>query len=359
MSIENSSEEKNLLMQYNYYNLINGYKDPFLYKGASKVERYISGTKLSELEALLIFDKNLRLLFLKEILKIEEIIKNQIVQSFYQYHLYKDLENTDIEKLNLHRDSEYLRRKYYDLTDLYTVHHSNNFGVVSTIISSTRPKGNFIRWDRHSTYDNYVATVYRTLGQQRKNKNESIKSYLEQHGYMPMWILMNVLTFGNISHLFTLQKRDVQIDITKSLNLSSKSIISDDLSIVNTSRILQILSLYRNICAHNERFYLIKTRVPIDDIYMNFGLKLPNFVDSSLGKRLNASQIKKRLNARQGTYALIFIISLFMDSKELNDFIIQIRNEFRGLEDKLSTISIVEIERIMGMNFDWINMIKN
>ena len=63
------------------------------------------------------------------------------------------------------------------------------------------------RWDRQSTYDNYIATVYRTLGQQRKNKNDSIKSYLEQHGLYANGILMNVLTFGNVSHLFTLQKR--------------------------------------------------------------------------------------------------------------------------------------------------------
>lgn len=359
MNIDNSSGEKNLLMKYNYYNLINGYKDPFIYRGSSDVERYITGTKLSELEALLNFDKNLRLLFLKEILKIEEIIKNQIVQSFYEYHLYENPSNTEMEKSNLHRDSEYLRRKYYDLTDLYTVYTSDSFGVISTTISHNRPRGNFAKWDRHSTYDNYIATVYRTLGQQRKNKNDSIKLYLEQHGYMPMWILMNVLTLGNISHLFTLQKKDVQIDIIKTLNLNSKPAISDNLSIVNSSRVLQILSIYRNICAHNERFYLVKTRVPIDDIYMNFGAKLPNTVNPTLGRRLNSSQSKKRLNARQGTYTLIFIISLFMDKKELNDFITQIKNEFKGLEDKLSTIPIDEIERFMGLNFDWTNLIKN
>lgn len=359
MSIDNSSEEKILLNKYNYYNLINGYKDPFLYKGTSPNERYITGTRISELEALLKFDTSLRLLFLREILKIEEIIKNQIVQSFYHYHLYKEPGNTEIERVNLHRDSEYLRRKYYDLTDLYTVYTNNSYGVVSTTVSFNHPRRNCTRWDRQSTYDNYIATVYRTLGQQRKNKNDSIKSYLEQHGYMPMWILMNVLTFGNVSHLFTLQKRDVQMDIINSLNLNSTPLISDDLSIVNTSRILQILSIYRNICAHNERFYITKIKVPIDDIYMNFGNKLPNTVDPTLGRRLNDSQRKKRLNARQGVYSLIFIISLFMNKKELNDFIIEIRNEFKKLEDRLSTIPIDEIERFMGLNFDWSSLIKN
>jgi len=359
MNIENSSEEKSLLNKYNYYNLINGYKDPFLYKGTSSIERYITGTRLSELEALLKFDTNLRRLFLREILKIEEVIKNKIVQSFYYYHLYKEPRNTEIERSNLHRDSEYLRRKYYDLTDLYTVYTNNSYGIVSTIVSPNHPGRNCIKRDRQSAYDNYIAIVYKTLGQQRKNKNYSIKSYLEQHGYMPMWILMNVLTFGNVSHIFTLQKRDVQIDIIKSLNLNSIPPISDDLSIVNTSRILQILSIYRNICAHNERFYITKIRVLIDDIYMNFGNKLPHTVNSTLGKRLNELKKNKRLNARQGIYALIFIISLFMNKKELNNFIIEIRNEFKKLEGKLSTITIDEIERLMGLNFDWNNLIKN
>lgn len=359
MTIDNSSEQKKILEKYNYYNLINGYKDPFLYAGASVVEKYKTGTKLSELEALLKFDTNLRLLFLREILKIEEKIKNQIVQSFYYYHLHKEVSNTEIERLNLHRDSEYLRRKYYDLTPFYTVHNNNEFGIVSTIVSHSHPRLQCTSIDRQSTYDNYITTVYRTLAQQRKNKNNSIKSYLEQHGYMPMWILMNVLTFGNVSHLFTLQKKDVQIDIVKSLGLNSTPIIPDELSIINTSRVLQILSIYRNICAHNERFYTTKVKVPIDDNYMNFGRKLPHTVDPARHRRLNTSQKNKRMNARQGVYVLIFIISLFMDKKELHKFIVEIKNEFQELDSMLNTISINEIERFMGLNFDWYDLIKN
>lgn len=358
MNIPNSSEQKCLLQKYNYYNLINAYKDPFLYTGSSTIEKYKTGTQLCELEALLEFDKNLRLLFLRETLKIEEIFKNQIVQSFYSYHLHEKSENSEVERLNLHRDSEYLRRKYYELTPLYTQYSNNYFGVVSTIVSSMKPTTQHTAIDRQTTYDNFIATVYRTLGQQRKNKNASIKSYLEQHGYMPMWILMNVLTLGNVSHLFTLQKEAVQLDLINTLNLMTKPSIPDKLSIINTSRILQILSIYRNICAHNERFYSTKIRVPIDDIFMSFGQNLPYTVDPKLNRRLNQSQKNKRMNARQGIYVLIFIISLFMRKKELSSFVNEIRNEFKILEKKLNTISIEEIKRLMGMNFDWYNLIR-
>lgn len=358
MDIKNSDQEKFLLNKYNYYNLVNGYKDPFLHHGSSTTERYITGTKLSELEELLKFDTNLRLLFLKQILKIEEIFKNQMVQSFFAYHLNNNV-STKEEKANLHRDSEYLRRKYYNLNPLYTQHTINNYGIVSTVVSSMRPRNQHTTWDRQSTYDNYIATVYKTLGQQRRNKNKSIKTYLEQHGYMPMWVLMNVLTFGNVSHLFTLQKEEVQKDIIRSLNLISLPGISTQLSVVNTARILQILSIFRNICAHNERFYNTSIKVPIDDIFINFGRKLPHTVDPSSGRRLNDSQKKKRLNARQGIYALIFIISLFIDNSELDSFIKEIRDELNKLSQVLTTIPISEIERLMGLNFNWFDLIKN
>lgn len=359
MTIPNGGTDKDLLKKYNYYNLVNAYKDPFLFQGASRVEKYKTGTRLTELEALLIFDSNLRLIFLKEILRVEEIIKNQIVQSFYNYHLNGNPDNTEVEKSSLHRDSEYLRRKYYDLSTSYSVHNIDSYGIVSTMVKTTRPNETCSTLDRHSVYDNYISTVYRTLGQQRKNKNDSIKSYLEQHGYMPMWILMNVLTFGNVSHLFTLQKRDVQLHMIKTLKLNDFHNSSNDIDIINTSRILQILSLFRNTCAHNERFYLSKIKVPIDDIFMNFGQKLPYTVVPSSRKRLNDSQKKKRLNARQGIYSLIFSLSLFMDKQQLNKLIKEISSEFKILENKLSTITIDEIERFMGMNFDWSDLIRN
>jgi abortive infection bacteriophage resistance protein len=359
MTILNGSEEKELLKKYNYYNLVNAYKDPFLYQGSSSVEKYKTGTRLSELEALLVFDSNLRLIFLKEILRVEEIIKNQIVQSFYNYHLNDNPDNSDVEKSILHRDSEYLRRKYYDLTTSYSVHNIDSYGIVSTTVHRTQPNGKSSKLDRLSVYDDYISTVYRTLGQQRKNKNDSIKSYLEQHGYMPMWILMNVLTFGNVSHLFTLQKKDVQLHMIKTLGINNFSCISDDLHIINTSRILQVLSLFRNTCAHNERFYLSKIRVPIDDYFMNFGHKLPYAVNPAHRRRLNASQKNKRLNARRGIYSLIFSLSLFMDKQQLSNLIKEIRFEFKILEGKLSTIKIDEIERFMGMNFNWYDLIKS
>lgn len=83
INIPNDGVQKDLLSKRNYYNLVNGYKDPFLINRKGSPEIYRPSTQLQELESLLKFDSNLRLLFLREILKLEEIFKNQVVQSFY------------------------------------------------------------------------------------------------------------------------------------------------------------------------------------------------------------------------------------------------------------------------------------
>lgn len=176
---------------------------------------------------------------------------------------------------------------------------------------------------------------------------------------MPMWVLMNVLTFGNVSHLFTLQKKEVQLNIIREMNLITLPSISNETAIVNTSRIIQILSIYRNICAHNERFYNTETKVPIDDCFMGFGKKLPNYVEPGGRIRLNQAQRNKRLNARKGIYVLIFIISLFMDKKELDGFVNEILNEFKILKKSLDNDTYNEVVRLMGLKFDWYKLIKN
>lgn len=100
-------------------------------------------------------------------------------------------------------------------------------------------------------------------------------------------------------------------------------------------------------------------KVPIDDIFMQFGLKLPHSVDPSSNRRLNKSKSNQRLNARRGIFSLIFVISLFLRKNDLNHFIEEIQKEFLVLDEKLHTISIVEIKRLMGLNFEWIDSIMH
>ena len=79
---ENAGE---VLTQYGYYNLINGYKDPFLDRAASRTagnDMYLPGTNLQHLVALYQFDFNLRTNLFRGISFIETQVKSMISLQF-------------------------------------------------------------------------------------------------------------------------------------------------------------------------------------------------------------------------------------------------------------------------------------
>ena len=117
MTIEESS--KKILEKYSHYNLINAYKNPFLenrgnYPAGANINEdyYILGTIPEYFEALYQFDRKLRLIFLEEILIIEEKLKHAIIQSFYDVHTNYGQNKAIAE--TLHKENEYLRRIYYN-----------------------------------------------------------------------------------------------------------------------------------------------------------------------------------------------------------------------------------------------------
>lgn len=77
---------KRFLEQENYYNVINGYKDLFLKKDSQGKflvpEEYLTGTHFKELKALFLFDRELRILFLKYILIFENSFKTVLSHEF-------------------------------------------------------------------------------------------------------------------------------------------------------------------------------------------------------------------------------------------------------------------------------------
>lgn len=67
LDIKNGSRAIRILKRENYYSVINGYKNIFLDKKSS-VEKYKQGTSFEDIYSLFDFDRNIRHLFLKNIL---------------------------------------------------------------------------------------------------------------------------------------------------------------------------------------------------------------------------------------------------------------------------------------------------
>lgn len=69
----NGSNHKKILVRAGYFNIVNGYKTPFVSgQDASGNHIYISGTTISQLQAVKQFDDQLRSFLLKYITQVEE-----------------------------------------------------------------------------------------------------------------------------------------------------------------------------------------------------------------------------------------------------------------------------------------------
>lgn len=363
---KDKEKERAVIKRHNYYNLINGYKTPFLedknnYPGYADPDEdfYIRGTSPSHLESLYLFDERLRRIFLDRILKIEQQLKDIIVQSFYEYH-------TDCGKNKLvdilHRESEYLRRDYYDLSTVNTFVVNEKSAHKYTVLGTHPGRDNTMKRkpkeftiNKDEIYHSLIAIIYRQIGQQRK-KTESIRAYLNTHTYLPMWILSNILTFGNISKMFEIQKLDVQLLVLNKLKLNNGT-LTDELKVLNATRVIHILGLFRNSCAHNERFYCNNIHTPIDDEFMGYLEKFPQYANvmrhKGTNSYLNNNDAKKLERYRHGIYTLMYCISLFLNNGELTKFKNEVRKEFGLLQSSIATRPYKEVEKLMGLDFDW------
>ncbi len=365
---KDSDKQRNIVKKYNYYSLINAYKEPFLEnicnypKFANKNEDFfIKGTTPEQLEALLEFDEKLRMIFLKRILKIEEKLKDVLVQSFYEVHTENSKKKSTLK--TLHRESEYLRRNYYNLELQTTYQVNEKSGYRYTTLIPVKFDNTMIgrprkyNYDKTKTYDKLIAKIYAEIGRQRRN-SKYIASYLDNHTYLPMWVLTNILTFGQIGKLYEIQNSDIQQLILKKLGLKEPN-LDERISIINLLKVIQILTIYRNSCAHNERIYCEPIYIPIDDDFMGYLTKFPQANDvislKNQNKYLTKTKSYKLKSYRSGLYTLMFCISLFLGKRELGSFKSEFNAELSNLNKKLSVRAYNNVLNQMGLNFDWYN----
>lgn len=172
MIVPKDGRPKRFLEQENYYNVINGYKDLFLSKdidGKPLVpEQYLPNTHFNELKALFLFDREIRFLFLKYLLIFENSFKTVISHEFSKKY---STENSYLEISNYRKD--------------------NPKSVLKQISILTK-------------------TIHDNVG-----KAGAVKHYVEEHGSIPTWVLVNYLTIGNLSYLYSALKDSEKNAIAK------------------------------------------------------------------------------------------------------------------------------------------------
>lgn len=216
MIVPKDGSPKRFLEQENYYNVINGYKDLFLSKDSQGnvivPETYLPNTHFNELKALFLFDRELRFLFLKYLLIFENSFKTTISYEFSQKY---PKANSYLEIANYRDDDPK--------------------GVLKQISILTK-------------------TIHDNVG-----IKGAIKHYIEEHGSVPLWVLVNYLTIGNLSYLYSALKDSEKNAIAK--YYSEKYVKQHKptnplrISTKDMESALKIFNLVRNQCAHDERLF--------------------------------------------------------------------------------------------------------
>lgn len=274
-----------ILSRTNYYALINGYREPFLANKLNSGERsrYIDGAKFSEIYEIYKFDRAIRTIFLKYILILENNFKSAISYEFskiYGYDEYLKLENFNDKESNV----------------------KDIFNLMSSIMNS----------------------LSRSI-----SKNDFISYYIEKYNYVPFWVLSNTLTFGGIINFYRLMKEDERSYIAKNYF----SATSDDLQ-----SYMRLINSFRNLCAHNERFY-----------NTNFGQDISN----------NRIYDYFKIECGKGdVFSLLVSLCLLLGNEDKESLLSELSRETEKLRSGLSSIKITKIHDMMGFPHNW-EKIKN
>ena len=199
---------KEMLKRYSYYSLISGYKD--IFKNTT-TKTYKKGTRFEDIVNLYEFDASLRELFLKYLLRVEWEIKSLI-----SYHFCEKFGENQVACLNINN---------------YNTSGKNRTGVQKLVNVLNR-------YTSRPTDYNYINHA--------QNKYHNV----------PLWVLVNALTFGNMSKMYFYLPFDIQTKIAKNYPFVNE---------MQLAKLLAVTAQFRNICAHGERLYSYKTKNAIPD----------------------------------------------------------------------------------------------
>lgn len=299
MIVPTDGRPKRFLEQENYYNVINGYKDLFLCKDSQgqviTPETYLPNTHFNELKALFLFDRNLRFLFLKYLLIFENSFKTVISHEFT--HKYPKA-NSYLEIANYRDDDPKAVLKQISI-------------LTKTI------------------HDNVGSTG-------------AIKHYIEDHGSVPLWVLVNYLTIGNLSYLYSALKDSEKNVIAKYYSEKYEKQYNPSNTLIICSKDLQsalkIFNLVRNQCAHGERLY--------NSDYKN--IRVANIA--------NYYNITNYNNRR--IFVAILYLKILLNKSYYKKFHSELNEIFCKYNSEFQTVSFDDILNIMGIDQSELEKLK-
>ena len=240
LKITDREDAVRTLLSWNYYTLVNGYKDMFLDSAKSreaKDDRYSEGSSFEQLKLAYALDRGFRSATLDILMQAESVMKTSLVHAFCQKYGGGD---------------SYLEEGWECGVEFYRGRKEDYVSNLSRLRNTLK---NVRRNSRHKDY---------------------IQHYIDDYGNVPLWVLAPCLNFGDIAMFFDFQNDAVQnLACANVAKASGKGPISPR----KMRGAYQILTPFRNICAHNERVFCAKVgprgQYRMKDLFYALDIVLP------------------------------------------------------------------------------------
>ena len=288
LEIEDYEYTKDILLRENYF-FISGYRHLLLKSPQDRM--FIPGTTFRELYALFTFDRHIRNIVFKNLLIVENNAK-----SIFSYILSK--------KYGI-KEKSYL--------------NANNF--------SRNP-------EKSRQINDLIKKMKRQI-RINGGQHTATSHYMSNYGYVPLWIVVKVLSFGIVSELFSILKREDQIEIADIYGMDA-----DDLLVY-----LPILANYRNLCAHEDILYDHKAQRKIDDTKYHRYLNIP-IMDGEY------------IYGKDDLFALVIILKQLLREDDFVLFMNEMSYEISILEGRLHSISINKVLDKIGFPTNYKKIVR-
>lgn len=229
LSVADRNRAIECLKRVSYFALVDGYK---LLLRNPTTRKYKPGTTFDDIVSLFEFDAELRSLFLSALVRVERKLRSSISYAFCE--------------------SEGVSQDCYLDPSSYSASPKK----------AARVKGLVSLLDGLANKN----TDYGYIVHQRS-----------KYGNVPLWVLVNAMTFGQVSKMYSLLRPSVKSSVAKQYEHVNERELEQH---------IKALVLYRNCCAHGERLFSHKIYTDIPDTWLHKKLGIPlNGQQYVMGKR--------------------------------------------------------------------------
>lgn len=283
------SSHKRILVRAGYFNIVNGYKNPFISgQDAAGNHSYISGTTIDQLQAVKQFDEKLRSFLLRYITQVEEETRTL---AGYKFDECNDNGNISWYSTEAYSPNKSLQEK--------------------------------------------MSVISKAYNELSKSQLDYVSFYMNNHKQIPTWIMFKVVNFSTFIDLVKTSKTDVSHALCHLYELEDENGHPNVKLLIGS---LHWMRKIRNSCAHNERVYCI-TRS--QERRNNSGRIIEKYF-----KLLSSGYTR---NLEQKIFDLIVYFKYFLPIKEYRQFISELKSMLLNLQSQIHPHAFEYVRGQMGI----------